>query len=134
MAGAGGQGTALVVDHEGSVAVVDLVAQIESERRRLDVLVNDIFGGDRYAGELARRSRHDAGVRDLGVTDLRRPRARRPRQDRHVAQFGGQVLTARQLADRYGVTDVDGPRPDPWGYIAAYGMEDQSGRNVERFR
>jgi hypothetical protein len=51
-----------------------------------------------------------------------------------VAQFAGQVLTARQLADRYGMTDTDGSRPDAWGYIATYGMEEQSGSNVERFR
>ena len=49
MADAGGQGTALVVDHEDPAAVADLVARIEAERGRLDVLVNDIFGGDRYA-------------------------------------------------------------------------------------
>ena len=35
-------------------------------------------------------------------------------QDPEVAQFAGQVLTARQLADRYGVTDADGSRPDAW--------------------
>jgi hypothetical protein len=51
-----------------------------------------------------------------------------------VARFAGQVLTARQLADRYGVTDVGGSRPDAWGYIATYGMGEQSGRDVERFR
>jgi hypothetical protein len=51
-----------------------------------------------------------------------------------VAQFAGRVLTARQLADRYGLTDGDGSRPDAWGYIATYGMEEQSGRDVERFR
>jgi NAD(P)-dependent dehydrogenase (short-subunit alcohol dehydrogenase family) len=55
-------------------------------------------------------------------------------QDPEAARFAGQVLTARQLADRYGVTDADGSRPDAWGYIAAYGMEEQSGRDVERFR
>ena len=55
-------------------------------------------------------------------------------QDPEVAQFAGRVLTARQLADRYGVTDSDGSRPDAWGYIAAYGMEEKSGRDVERFR
>jgi hypothetical protein len=55
-------------------------------------------------------------------------------QDPEVAQFAGQVLTARQLADRYGVTDADGSRPDAWGYIATYGMAEQSGRDVERFR
>ena len=46
---AGGQGTALVVDHEDPTAVAGLVARIEADRGRLDVLVNDIFGGDRYA-------------------------------------------------------------------------------------
>jgi NAD(P)-dependent dehydrogenase (short-subunit alcohol dehydrogenase family) len=55
-------------------------------------------------------------------------------QDPDLAQFTGQVLTARLLADRYGVTDTDGSRPDAWGYIATYGMAEQSGRDVERFR
>ena len=54
--------------------------------------------------------------------------------DTEVARFAGQVLTSRQLADRYGVTDVDGSRPDCWGYIAEYGMWEQSGKHVERFR
>src|SRR5215207_2654085 len=49
LAAAGGQGTALVVDHEDPAAVAGLVGQIESGHGRLDVLVNDIFGGDRYA-------------------------------------------------------------------------------------
>jgi NAD(P)-dependent dehydrogenase (short-subunit alcohol dehydrogenase family) len=49
IAAAGGSGSALVVDHEDPAAVRDLVARIEREQGRLDVLVNDIFGGDRYA-------------------------------------------------------------------------------------
>lgn len=48
MAKAGGHGAALVVDHEDPTAVEELVAGIERDRGRLDVLVNDIFGGDRY--------------------------------------------------------------------------------------
>jgi NAD(P)-dependent dehydrogenase (short-subunit alcohol dehydrogenase family) len=48
MAAAGGEGSALVVDHEDPAAVAELVAVIEREHARLDVLVNDIFGGDRY--------------------------------------------------------------------------------------
>src|SRR5215472_2102458 len=43
-----GEGSALVVDHEDPAAVVQLVERIEREHGRLDVLVNDIFGGDRY--------------------------------------------------------------------------------------
>jgi NAD(P)-dependent dehydrogenase (short-subunit alcohol dehydrogenase family) len=38
-----------VVDHENTASVAGLLATIERDRGRLDVLVNDIFGGDRYA-------------------------------------------------------------------------------------
>jgi NAD(P)-dependent dehydrogenase (short-subunit alcohol dehydrogenase family) len=41
---AGGAGAARVVDHEDPGQVAALVAAIEDERGRLDVLVNDIFG------------------------------------------------------------------------------------------
>ena len=246
LAAAGGQGTALVVDHEDPAAVADLVTRIGSGHGRLDVLVNDIFGGDRYAqwhtpmwehdlagglrmlrmgvdthlitahAALPLRLRSDRGLLvemtdgtaevnaryrervgffydlvkanvsriilglthelrgtavtalgvtpgwlrsenmldNFGVTEERWRDAldKTPgfaisespvyvargvaalAQDPEVARFAGQVLSARQLADRYGVTDADGSRPDAWGYIAAYGMEEQSGRDVERFR
>ena len=45
---AGGAGAARVVDHEDPSQVAALVAAIDDERGHLDVLVNDIFGGDRY--------------------------------------------------------------------------------------
>ncbi len=48
MRAAGGEGSALVVDHEDPASLAELVATIEREAGRLDVLVNDIFGGDRY--------------------------------------------------------------------------------------
>jgi NAD(P)-dependent dehydrogenase (short-subunit alcohol dehydrogenase family) len=48
MATAGTAGSALVVDHEDPASVAELVSAIEADRGRLDVLVNDIFGGDRY--------------------------------------------------------------------------------------
>ena len=246
MAAAGGRGTALVVDHEDARAVRDLVARIKAEQGRLDVLVNDIFGGDRYAqwdrplwehdlaaglrmlrmgvdthiitahAALPLLLRSDRGLlvemtdgtaeinasyrervgffydlvkanvsriilslahelRDRPVTALgvtpgwlrseamlegfgvteetwRDALAKMPgfaisesptyvgrgvaalALDPEVARYAGQVLTARQLADRYGVTDADGSRPDAWGYIASFGMEEQSGRDVERFR
>ena len=44
---AGGQGRAIRVDHLEAGQVADLVARIEREQGRLDILVNDIFGGDR---------------------------------------------------------------------------------------
>jgi NAD(P)-dependent dehydrogenase (short-subunit alcohol dehydrogenase family) len=49
MAAAGGEGAGVVVDHEDQDAVARLVARVRSERDRLDLLVNDVFGGDRYA-------------------------------------------------------------------------------------
>ena len=48
IAAAGGEGSALVVDHEDPASVAELVKGIERDHGRLDVLVNDIFGGDRY--------------------------------------------------------------------------------------
>ena len=246
LAAAGGQGTALVVDHEDPAAVAALVARIEAEQGRLDVLVNDIFGGDRYAQWHTPMWEHDlaGGLRMLrmgvdthlitahaalplllggdrglliemtdgttevnasyregvgffydlvkanvarivlalahelrgrpvtalgvtpgwlrseamldgfGVTEAtwRDALTKVPgfaisesptyvargvaalAKDPEVAQFAGQVLTARQLSDRYGITDTDGSRPDAWGYIATYGMSEQSGQDVDRFR
>ena len=49
IAAAGGAGAALRVDHLEPQQVADLVRRIDAEHGRLDVLVNDIFGGDRYA-------------------------------------------------------------------------------------
>ena len=46
---AGGEGEALRVDHLEPDQVAELVARVDREHGRLDVLVNDIFGGDRYA-------------------------------------------------------------------------------------
>lgn len=46
---AGGRGLAMRVDHLESDQVRALIQQIDREQGRLDILVNDIFGGDRYA-------------------------------------------------------------------------------------
>ncbi len=46
---AGGDGQALRVDHNDPDEVAHLVHGIEQERGRLDILVNDMFGGDRYS-------------------------------------------------------------------------------------
>ena len=43
---AGGQGIAVQVDHLDSAQVQALVARIEREQSRLDVLVNDVWGAD----------------------------------------------------------------------------------------
>jgi NAD(P)-dependent dehydrogenase (short-subunit alcohol dehydrogenase family) len=49
IAAAGGDGLALRVDHLDPEQVRDLAGRIDAEHGRLDILVNDIFGGDRYA-------------------------------------------------------------------------------------
>ncbi len=50
------------------------------------------------------------------------------------ARFAGQVLTARQLAETYDLTDTDGSRPDCWGLIEAHGWDDQPPEVVARYR
>jgi NAD(P)-dependent dehydrogenase (short-subunit alcohol dehydrogenase family) len=231
---AGGRGAALRVDHLAIEEVEALVGRVRADRGRLDVLVNDIFGGDRYAqwdkplwehdlpgglrmlrmgvdthlvtsaralplmlesgrglvvemtdgtAEFNADFREGVGfyydlvkanverivkgltfelvghpVTALGVTPgwLRSERMLenfevteatwRDALDRvpgfgisesptYVARgvaalaadpdpgrFAGRILTARNLADTYEVTDTDGSRPDCWGHIAAYGI------------
>jgi NAD(P)-dependent dehydrogenase (short-subunit alcohol dehydrogenase family) len=64
---AGGRGRGLRVDHTEPAEVAGLVRRIEDEQGRLDVLVNDIFGGDRYAQFNTRLWEHDVagGLRML---------------------------------------------------------------------
>ena len=55
-------------------------------------------------------------------------------KDSEKHRFAGQVLTARQLAGQYGVTDTDGSRPDCWGLIAKYGWGDQEPEVIRQYR
>ncbi len=251
MSAAAGDGAALVVDHEDPAAVAGLVDAVEREQGRLDVLVNDIFGGDRYmewdkplwehdwagglrmlqmgvhthlitshaAIPLMLRTARAQGSRGLvvemtdgtseanadfrrnvgfyydlvkanvgriviglaaeletepmtavGVTPgwLRSERmlenfgvgeenwrdavASRPgfgisespvyvargvaalAGDPDAGRWAGTIVSARQLADAYGVTDVDGSRPDCWGHLAAHGWDHADGEGIEAFR
>ena len=251
IAAAGGEGSAFVVDHEDPASVAELVGGIERDQGRLDVLVNDIFGGDRYMEWDKPLWEHDwaGGLRmlQMGVhTHLITSRAAIPlilrtagadrtlglvvemtdgtseanaefrrnvgfyydlvkanverivkgltvelekdpvavvgvtpgwlRSERMLENFGvaeanwrdacrdrpgfaisesptyvargvaalaragdaerwkGSIVSARQLADAYGVTDTDGSRPDCWGYLAAYGWERQDGHGIDEFR
>lgn len=242
----GGTGVALRVDHLQPDAVESLVGRVQDEQGRLDVLVNDIFGGDRYAEWNKPLWEHDltGGLRMLrmgvdthlitntyalplllsnglglvvemtdgtssfnadyregvgfyydlvkanverivkgltfelvdhpvtalgvtpgwlrsenmlehfGVTEdtWRDALAQTPgfaisesptyvarglaalAADEHASRFAGQIVTSRTLADTYDLTDTDGSRPDCWGYIAAHGIDEQSGKNVKDFR
>ncbi|WP_121251085.1 SDR family oxidoreductase [Nocardioides ferulae] len=243
---AGGAGLALRVDHLDLDAVAGLVHRIRQDHGRLDVLINDIFGGDRYAqfdkplwehdlpgglrmlrmgidthlitsahalpllletgpglvvemtdgpSEVNATVRAGVGfyydfvkaavdrivkglafelaeqpVTALGVTPgwlrseqmlehfevteatwrdacQRVPGFAVSESPAYVArgvaalaadpgrqQYAGQVLTARQLADRYGLSDTDGSRPDCWGLIADHGWGDQPAEVLERYR
>jgi NAD(P)-dependent dehydrogenase (short-subunit alcohol dehydrogenase family) len=251
MATAGEAGSALVVDHEDPASVAELVGGIERDQGRLDVLVNDIFGGDRYMEWDKPLWEHDwaGGLRmlqmgvhthlitchaaiplilrtagadgTLGLVvemtdgtseanaefrrnvgfyyDLVKANVERIvkglavelekdpvavvgvtpgwlRSERMLENFGvseanwrdacrdrpgfaisesptyvargvaalaragdaerwkGSIVSARQLADVYGVTDTDGSRPDCWGYLAAYGWERDDGHGIDEFR
>ncbi len=251
MAAAGGAGSALVVDHEDPASVADLVGRVEREHGRLDVLVNDIFGGDRYmewdkplwehdwAGGLRmlqmgvhthlitcraaiplmlrtaaalgtrglvvemtdgtsqanaefRRNvgfyydlvkanverivkglsaelenspvtavgvtpgwlRSEKMLENFGVTEANWRDACRERPGFGISEsptyvargvtalaraaeaerWAGTIVSARHLADAYGVTDTDGSRPDCWGYHATYGWEPEDSRGIDEFR
>jgi len=252
IAAAGGTGAARVVDHEDPAAVAALIAAIEREHGRLDVVVNDIFGGDRYMDWEKPLWEHDwaGGLRmlQMGVHThlitaraampliLRTAAARAPglviemtdgtsqanaefrrnvgffydlvkanverivkglaaelkdrdlpvtavgvtpgwlRSEKMLENFGvteetwrdalaktpgfgisespayvgrgvaalagdpgagrwaGTIVSSRQLADAYGITDTDGSKPDCWGYLAAFGWERDDGAGIADFR
>jgi hypothetical protein len=54
-------------------------------------------------------------------------------QDSEHSRWADTIISARQLADAYGVTDTDGSKPDCWGYLAAYGWEREDGEGIEDF-
>jgi len=251
IAAAGGSGSALVIDHEDAASVAELVSAIEGDHGRLDVLVNDIFGGDKYmewdkplwehdwagglrmlqmgvhthlincraAIPLMLRTAEALGTRGLvvemtdgtsqanaefrrnvgfyydlvkanverivkglnaeledspvtavgvtpswlrsekmlenfGVTEANWRDACRERPGFGISEsptyvargvaalagaanaqrWAGTIVSARQLADAYGFTDIDGSRPDCWGHLAAYGWDHQDGRGIDEFR
>src|SRR5581483_7985444 len=108
---AGGQGSALVVDHEDTDAVAALLAAVEGERGRLDVLVNDIFGGDRYAQWDKPLWEHDwaGGLRmlQMGVhTHLITARAAIPLILRTASARGGRGLVI-EMTDGTSAANAD---------------------------
>lgn len=64
----GGRATAVAVDHLEAGQVQELVARIERESGRLDVLVNDIWGGEQLFDWTAKLWEHDL---DKGLRLLR---------------------------------------------------------------
>jgi NAD(P)-dependent dehydrogenase (short-subunit alcohol dehydrogenase family) len=58
----GGEGVAIRADHTREDEVAALIARIEAERGRLDILVNDIWGGDSMVDWSAKFWRLDIGT------------------------------------------------------------------------
>jgi NAD(P)-dependent dehydrogenase (short-subunit alcohol dehydrogenase family) len=114
---AGGTGSALVVNHEDPAAVAGLVGVIEGDHGRLDVLVNDIFGGDRYAEWDKPLWEHDwaGGLRmlQMGVhTHLITCRAAIPLMLRTASTRGTRGLVV-EMTDGTSQTNLDFRRPWP---------------------
>jgi NAD(P)-dependent dehydrogenase (short-subunit alcohol dehydrogenase family) len=68
IAAAGGEGVALRVDHLEAAQVAGLVERIDSDHGRLDILVNDIWGGEKLFDWNAKLWEHDL---DNGLRLLR---------------------------------------------------------------
>jgi len=41
---------------------------------------------------------------------------------------------SRQLADTYDFTDIDGSRPDCWGFVDKYGIDYEGSEGIDDFR
>ncbi len=54
--------------------------------------------------------------------------------DPEARRFAGQILTSRRLADRYDLTDIDGSRPDCWGFVDKYGIDYEGSVGIDDFR
>jgi NAD(P)-dependent dehydrogenase (short-subunit alcohol dehydrogenase family) len=179
---AGGAGAVSVVDHEDPGRVDALVAGIDGEHGRLDVLVNAEFRRNvGFYYDLVKANverivkgltaeledhpvtavgvtpgwlRSERMLENFGVTEAtwREACARIPgfaisESPTYVARgvvalaraddadrWAGTIISSRQLADAYGITDTDGSRPDCWGYLAAYGWEREDGAGIDDFR
>ena len=88
----------------------------------------------RHRSHLARGMPRGARLRHLRVPAYVARGVAALAKDSEKHRFAGQVLTARQLAGQYGVTDTDGSRPDCWGLIAKYGWGDQEPEVIRQYR
>ena len=74
------------------------------------------------------------GAGGIGLAIARRLPTRPSLPGRHHRSGRHPIISARQLADAYGVTDTDGSKPDCRGYLAAYGRERDGGAGIDDFR
>src|SRR5262245_36681901 len=127
----GGKGIAIQVDHLVATEVAELVRRIRADQGRLDILVNDIWGGEKLFEWNKSVWEHNLenGLRllRLGIDThlitahhalpllIERPGGRLVEvtdgtADYNATQSGG-------LAQIYGFTDLDGSQPDCWRFI-----------------
>ncbi len=130
-------------DHTAEQDVVRLFERVRRERGRLDLLVNNAWGGyeqppDEPAVPFFEAPfweqplwrwdvMFNAGVRvavialapgHLGVTETPEYLGRAVAvlaADTNIMNKTGALLTVGELAREYGFTDVDGSQPEPWG-------------------
>ncbi|GIG02599.1 SDR family oxidoreductase [Catellatospora citrea] len=100
---AGGEGIAVRVDHLVPDEVRALVARVDAAHGRLDILVNDVWGGDDYAewGKPLWEQSLDGGLRMLGLglhTHIITSHAALPLLVRHP---GGLVVEVTDGTDEY---------------------------------
>jgi NAD(P)-dependent dehydrogenase (short-subunit alcohol dehydrogenase family) len=123
-------GIALQVDHLVADQVKNLMDGIRDDQGRLDVLVNDIRGGENlsvtrmawaHAKDLLKRTgatrRRRCPFRDLRDPALHRPSGCCVAADPDRSRWTGQSLSSGDLAKVYGFTDLDGSRRDAWRYV-----------------
>ncbi len=114
---AGGLGIPVKVDHTAADEVRALFERIRREQNgRLDLLVNDVWGGDpltQWGAKFWEHSLDDGLTMQQRAVQSHRAVAALA-ADPNVAAMSGQALSTWQLYREYGFTDADGSQPD-WG-------------------
>lgn len=134
---AGGDVVAVRTDHADRSQVTELIERIDAERGRLDILVNDVWGGDPLTERDANLWEHDL---ENGISLVRNAVETHLITSWHAARLlietpGSLIVEVTDgVSDRYrgslfydladlhfahsespyGITDLDGNRPD-WG-------------------
>lgn len=98
--------------------------RIEAEQGRLDILVNDIWGGEPLFDHfgVTEETWRDALVSEPHFCVSETPSyvgraVAALAADPEVARWNGKSLSSGRLAQAYGFCDLDGSRPDAWRYI-----------------
>lgn len=114
---AGGLGIPVKVNHTAADEVRALFERIRREQNgRLDLLVNDVWGGDpltQWGAKFWEHSLDDGLTMQQRAVQSHRAVAALA-ADPNVAAMSGQALSTWQLYREYGFTDADGSQPD-WG-------------------